>query len=250
MLKEFAKRSTWVFDVDDCLYTIDCGLHDQIKKRICHHANDNDDIRGWTMNWLGEDRNIEPEDLGTVFPKIVSAFIKERPEQLEQYLDEVYGDDYSFIKPNSKLVRSFEEAQNRGVRIVFYTNGPSSPEPTKNYHTQKVLQRLGFSQEFNNHARQNTYDLIKSVKAGHGKPTEQGMKNFLTDLSIDPANALYFDDSPKNLRTGTNLGMRAIWTWTSKKRPKKADEDLAKDIGALKTRNTGKAVHNLARHLL
>lgn len=23
MLKEFAKRSTWIFDVDDCLYTID-----------------------------------------------------------------------------------------------------------------------------------------------------------------------------------------------------------------------------------
>lgn len=201
------------------------------------------------MSWLGEDRNIEPEDLGTVFPEIVSTFINKKPDQLEQYLDEVYGNDYSLIKPDTKLARSFEQAQNKGVRIVFYTNGPSSPEPETNYHTQKVLRRLGLSKEFNNYARQNTYDLVKSVKAGHGKPTEQGMKNFLTDLSIDPANALYFDDSPKNLRTGTDLGMRAIWTWTSKTPPKKANKDLAKQIGAFRTRNVSKTVHDLVKHI-
>ncbi len=245
-LADLTDRRVWMLDVDDTMYPIDSGLHDRIKARICANANRTTAIRSQALPWIGADRDFKPEDLGVIFPNILGSFLQANPAGLEGYLNKVYGNDYTLIQPSPRLVQAFQSAQDKEVRVVFYTNGPSSPDPGKDYHTQKVLKRLGLSDTFNQYARQNVYDLIQSVQAGYGKPSEQGMDNALNTLRIDPAGALFFDDGVKNLKTAAARGMKTVWAWTSAKQPAPADEQLAQQIGAVRIYDIAEAVETLA----
>jgi FMN phosphatase YigB (HAD superfamily) len=248
--QELASKGTFVFDVDDTLYRMDSGFHNGVKSRICADANATPDIRNKAKGWLGEDRDFLPQDLGTIFPLIVMEYNRKGDQFLEAYFEKVYGNDYTEITPDPRLVNAILQLEKSGKRIVLDTSGPSSSDPSKDMHVQKVLKRLGFDDAFVNRLRGNTYDLIMSVKDGAGKPTKECLDNFLKTLKVDPSDAVFFDDGVKNLETAVDAGMKGVWNWTTKTPPDIKDVTVADSLGVILVQNTGFAVDCIAKTLL
>jgi FMN phosphatase YigB (HAD superfamily) len=198
---------TVIYDTDDTKYSVASGLHGLIKARICAHANATRGIRARARAWLGEDRDFRTGDLGRIFPLIVAAQQEEGRETLKTYLDAIYDLDYGMIAPDPRLTGALKTARERGIRLMDYTNGPSSPAPGEDFHVQKVLRRLGADDDLVEHLRPQTYDLLKSVAAGAGKPTPQGLANFLRDMKVDPRRSLMIDDDPRMGETARGAGM-------------------------------------------
>lgn len=238
-------KNTFILDIDDTLYHMDCRLHDRIKKRICDHANKTPELRSRVFAWLGEDRVILPEDLGIIFPSIVATYQTHYPQKLEEYLDEVYGDDYHFIQPDPPLVQTILMADELGKQLVIYSNSPSSQEIHKDFHVQKVLRRLGFPPVFVDKMRLKSYDLLLAVQQGAGKPTLEGMKKFVDYMKIDPADAVFLDDFLASLAAGQSLGMECLWIWNSASSPKLSELAKAKELGINKSESAAQAIHSL-----
>jgi FMN phosphatase YigB (HAD superfamily) len=198
---------TVIYDTDDTKYPVASGLHSLIKARICAHANSAPAIRARAREWLGEDRDFGDADLGRVFPLIVEAQHQDGRESLTSYLDAVYDLDYGMIVPDPRLIGALEQARARGLRLMDYTNGPSSPVPGEDFHVQKVLRRLGADDDLVETLRPETYDLLKSIAAGAGKPTVKGLADFLGAMKVDPRRSLMIDDDPRMGDTARGAGM-------------------------------------------
>lgn len=259
-IEEFAAKSTWVLDVDDCLYDIDCGLHDFIKENIIRTFNElaANKSRGSALVSRLEEilvaqnlsvknpRNITREELGLAFPPIVRAIEDVAPGEFDRYMEAFYGDRYKLIVPDPALVDAFYKAQASDVEIFFYTNGPSGKTPGSRLHVQKVLERHGFDTAFIEDTRTCTYDLQMGTHAGRGKPTVEGMQDFLNFSGIDPNCALMADDQVKNLKTARDAGLKALWTWTAARPPLTTDMDLAGQLDIPRVRHTGNTLRQIA----
>lgn len=256
----FAAKSAWVLDVDDCLYDMDCGLHDFIKENIVRTFNEIavnmpqgpvlvarlEEILATHQLSVQNSSAITPQELGVAFPPIVRAIEDIAPDEFGRYMDAFYGDRYKLIIPDPELADAFYKAQASGVDIFFYTNGPSGKTPGSRLHVQKVLERQGLDADFIESARARTYDLEMATQAGRGKPTAEGMRDFLGFAGIKPGDALMADDQVKNLKTARDAGLKALWTWTTARPPLTADADAAVQLDIPRVRHTGNALRQIA----
>jgi FMN phosphatase YigB (HAD superfamily) len=254
LIKELAAKKHWIFDVDDCLYSMICGLHARIKARICDHANARPDILGAAAEWLGEQRLVTPPALGNFFPNIVKHTLRQALQadtwgEALRYFKEVYGDDYALIAPQPAFIAALKRAEALyGKDIGTYTNGPSWPLAGVMLHTQRVWQALGADLPFIEKRRRRTYDLINTVTevlqnerlsgtatAAHfAKGTREHARSAMASLGVAPRDCVYFDDSIKALEAMAALGASTIWTWSSDTPPPPEDIALAKKIGAVR----------------
>jgi phosphoglycolate phosphatase-like HAD superfamily hydrolase len=257
-LARLAQKSEWVLDVDDCMYDIDTGLHDFIKGNIVGVFNDvarsdaqgqaiRTRLRGLVGESVRDIANVTADELGTAFPPIVQTLAEIYPDRLFDYINRFYGDSYAQVPGCARLVEAFRVAGEKGIGIHFYTNGPSSPIAGEVSHLQQVMARRGFESEAIEAMRGRTYDLLMSIRAGRGKPTAEGMRDFLEFSGIDPRNAFMADDGPKNLKTAKEAGMDALWTWTSDRAPKESDVALAETLGIPRVRDAGAALLRIAQ---
>lgn len=254
MIRELSSRKHWIFDVDDCLYPMDCGLHGRIKAGICDHANARPDLLDAAARWLGVRRAVAPSDLGNFFPNIVKHIVGKALQTNEwgeplRYFREVYGEDYALIEPQPEFIAALERAEKlHGKDIGCYTNGPSWPLAGVMLHTQRVWQALGANLPFIDRIRRRSYDLINTVTEAlqaereSGKPapahfakgTIEHARNAMALLKVDPKDCVYFDDSLPVLEKMAALGACVVWTWTSHTSPSPEDIALATKIGAIR----------------
>lgn len=227
--------NTYIFDVDDTLYPIDCGLHDRIKERILAHARSAPEVLALALATNGR-QEIKEEDLNALFPRIVMLYAEKSTAALDEYYAQIFGNDYHLIPKNPSLVKAIKDLQAQGKRIVIYTNGPSAVAGQAPQHVQKALSALGFDADFIEAIRHETYDLTMSVKAGAGKPSLKGFQNMLAHFNIKAKESVFIDDSVSNLATAHKLGLKTVWAWTSRKKPREQDNFQAAQIGALRIR--------------
>lgn len=249
-VRKLATRTNWILDIDDCVYTIDGGLHDRIKKRIVEQANEDPDILCLLPDILGEDRALKATDLGAAFPKIVAEVKSRGPDALQAYYKSVYefsavsGHD-GWILPNPALVNALMSAHyDLGKRILINTNGPWD-------HVSCVLRSLGLpfrtSLSFIDDVRPNTWDLDMSLEMQTGKPDDRQADLFIRHFGIDPEDSILFDDGPGNLEPFARRGAVPVWTSTTSIAPGQSDLELAADIGALYVQDMGNFMFNMVR---
>lgn len=260
VLDKLASKKNWAIDVDDCMYDIASGLHSHIKENIVRTYNaiaQNDPDKAKIVQTLSDilktqnisiknPEEISPEDLGLAFPPIVKALDEVKHDKLFDYLNQFYGDKYERIEEDQALVKAFTIAQEKGIGVHFYTNGPSDTKQGAQSHLQKIMQQRGFSEPMIEYMRSRTYDLLMQIEDGYGKPSEISMQNFLKFSQSNPRETLMADDGPKNLKTAFDAGIATIWTWTSDQEPKRSDIEIANQIGAPRIRNTGAALLEIA----
>ena len=181
------KINTWVFDLDNTLYSADSGIFQQVHvlmgEFVSKHLNINikeaKEIQrkyykqhGTTLRGMMDNHGVDPDYL----------------------LSEVHKLDYSIIGPNINLN---EELKILEGRKIIYTNANLQ-------HTVDVLEKLQLTNMFT--------DIFDIKKANYiPKPEISPYNQFIKDFNIDPESTIMFDDIAKNLVPAKNVGFTSVW---------------------------------------
>ena len=181
------KINTWIFDLDNTLYSADSGIFQQVhtlmSKFVSAHLNI--DIKkatelqrkyyrqhGTTLRGMMDNHNVDPD----------------------HFLSEVHQLDYSIVGPNFKLNRELKKLKGRKI---IYTNA-------NRQHANDVLIRLELT---------NVFDEIFDIKTANyiPKPEASPYEQIISEFNIDPITTIMFDDIAKNLVPAKNVGFASVW---------------------------------------
>jgi len=178
---------TWIFDLDNTLYSADSGIfqqvHELMGKFVSAHLNiDIDQAKqiqkkyykqhGTTLRGMMDNHGVDPD----------------------YFLTEVHRLDYSIVEPNHKLNEELKKL--KGRKIIF-TNANMQ-------HALDVLERLELS---------NFFDEIYDIKMANyiPKPEISSYKQLIEQFNISTESAAMFDDIAKNLVPAKKVGFTSIW---------------------------------------
>ena len=181
------KKHTWIFDLDNTLYSADSGIFQQVS-----------DLMG---KFVSKHLNIDISEA----KKIQSKYYKQNGTTLrgmmdnhgvdpDEFLKEVHNLDYSIVGPNYKLNEALDKLKGRKI---IYTNANQK-------HVDNVLLRLELT---------NKFDEIYDIKMASyiPKPAIEPYKKLIEKFNIDPQYSIMFDDIAKNLVPAKNVGFTSVW---------------------------------------
>lgn len=177
--------TTWIFDLDNTLYSPEMRLFDQIERRMT----------AYVMRVLGVDRDrasLLREQYWRSHGTTLSGLMAEHGIDPMPYLDEVHDIDLSHLAPDPRLAALI--AALPGRRIV-HTNGDAA-------YARRVLAQRGL----------DLFDEIHGIDTTgfHPKPDPRAYAAVRAQSGFDPARAAMFEDDPRNLVIPHQLGMATI----------------------------------------
>tara|TARA_B100000745_G_C20125041_1_gene385316 strand:+ start:740 stop:1414 length:675 start_codon:yes stop_codon:yes gene_type:complete len=181
------KIDTWIFDLDNTLYSADSGIFQQVHKLmgnfIVEHLNVNINEaktiqrkyykkHGTTLRGLMDNHGIDPDS----------------------FLEEVHNLDYSIVSPNLKLAKNLENLN--GKKFIF-TNANKK-------HADIILDKLQIT---------NIFEGIFDIKMANyiPKPEIQTYEKLIETYNINPSKTIMFDDIAKNLVPASKIGFTTVW---------------------------------------
>ena len=187
MISLVKQINTWIFDLDNTLYSADSGIfqqvHELMGKFVSNHLNiDVADAKliqkkyykqhGTTLRGMMDNHGVDPD----------------------HFLTEVHKLDYSIVGPNYKLN---DELKKLSGRKIIYTNANMQ-------HALSVLDRLELS---------NFFDEIYDIKMANyiPKPELTPYEQIITKYEINPEKSSMFDDIAKNLVPAKKVGFTSVW---------------------------------------
>ena len=181
------KINTWIFDLDNTLYSADSGIFQQVHKLMGEFISKNLHLdmvdakklqskyykqHGTTLRGMMDNHGIDPD----------------------YFLDEVHKLDYSIVGPNNILN---EELYKLEGRKIIYTNANKK-------HTLDVLERINLT---------NFFDEIFDIKMANyiPKPELKPYEQLINLFKIDPSTSAMFDDIAKNLVPAKKVNFTSVW---------------------------------------
>ena len=178
---------TWVFDLDNTLYSAESGIFQQVHELMGKFVSNKLKIdldsakklqskyfikHGTTLKGLMDNHGVEPDE----------------------FLDYVHKLDYSIIHPNNDLNKEISKLQGRKI---IYTNA-------NRQHVNEILLRLDLT---------NMFDEIFDIKMANyiPKPEINAYKDFIKRFNINPKTTIMFDDIAKNLVPAKKVGFTSVW---------------------------------------
>jgi 2-haloacid dehalogenase len=142
-----------------------------------------------TPEWNAE------QDRGRSLAEATAALVERHPEHAE-LIEAFYGRwDEMVGEPIAGTVALARELKARGVRLVALSNWSAETFP-------RARPRLAFLDEFEG--------VLVSGSVGMIKPDPAIFEIFVERHGVDPATAVFVDDSPKNVRAAADAGFDAI----------------------------------------
>ena len=178
---------TWVFDLDNTLYSGVHGLFEQIDQRMKAYLAQFLDVG------LDEAFRVQKtyfRDYGTT----LRGMMLNHNMAPKPYLDYVHDIDISAIPPAPELGEALKRLSGRKV---IFTNADLT-------HVERVLTRLGIQDHFD-----GVFDIFHADFVPKPEPAiyDQMIKMF----AIAPANAVMVEDIARNLGPAHALGMTTVW---------------------------------------
>jgi len=181
------KINTWIFDLDNTLYSADSGIFQQvhqlmgefISKNLSMNMSDAKKLQskyykqhGTTLRGLMDNHGIDPD----------------------HFLDEVHRLDYSIVGSNKILN---EELYKLEGRKIIYTNANKK-------HVIDVLDRIDLT---------NFFDEIFDIKMANyiPKPELKPYEEIINLFNIKPESSAMFDDIAKNLVPAKKVNFTSVW---------------------------------------
>ena len=182
----FRDITTWVFDLDNTLYSPEVRLFDQIEKRMTNYVMRTLRVSRDRADFL---RRHYWEAHGTTLAGLMS----EHQIDPEPYLVDVHDISFDALKPDPVLIAALSRLPGR--RIV-YTNG-SAP------YARNVLSARGL---------QDTFDAVYGVEdAGfRPKPDQRAFETVFAKDGLAPQSAAMFEDEARNLIAPHAMGMQTV----------------------------------------
>jgi len=184
----FGHVETWVFDLDNTLYPVECDLFSQIERRMGAFIAENFDLSLEDAHALRQRYYFEH---GTT----LAGLIRLHGVSPHAFLDYVHDIDLAPVQPAPELAAAIDALPGR--KVVF-TNGSRG-------HAEAVATKLGVLDRF-----EDIFD-IHALDYVNPKPSQEAFNRFTAMLGIEAARAAIFDDLPHNLETAHAIGMTTIW---------------------------------------
>jgi len=187
MTKLRNKINTWIFDLDNTLYSADSGIFQQV------HI-----LMG---DFVSQHLNIELKEAKVLQKKYykqhgttLRGMMDNHGVDPDHFLTEVHKLDYSIVGPDKNLNQQLEKLAGRKI---IYTNA-------NRQHANDILERLELTHMF-----QEIFDIKNAnyIPKPEITPYQQFIKNF----DIDTSTAIMFDDIAKNLVPAKNVGFTSVW---------------------------------------
>ena len=181
------KINTWIFDLDNTLYSADSGIFQQVHKLMGEFISKN----------LKMDM-VEAKKLQSKYYKqhgtTLRGLMDNHGAEPDYFLDEVHKLDYSIVGPNEILNKELEKIQGRKI---IYTNANKK-------HVVDVLERINLA---------NFFDEIFDIKMANyvPKPEIRPYEQIIDIFNINPSSSAMFDDIAKNLVPAKKVGFTPVW---------------------------------------
>jgi putative hydrolase of the HAD superfamily len=184
--RDLGAIDAWIFDLDDTLYPRDQGVMRLIEKRM----------NAFMITATG----LDPEaalvlqkrflhEHGTTLAGLMANYAIDP----QAFLDDVHDVPLDSLEPNPTLAALI--AGLPGKKVVF-TNGARG-------HADRVMARVGLSDLFDDVFAIEDADLLP-------KPAPATYHRLVARNAIDPRRAVFFEDTPRNLATGHEMGMTTV----------------------------------------
>ena len=181
------KVNTWIFDLDNTLYSADSGIFQQVHQLMGEFISKNLSMdmseakklqskyykqHGTTLRGLMDNHGIDPD----------------------HFLDEVHRLDYSIVGSNKILNEELHKLQGRKI---IYTNANKK-------HVIDVLDRINLT---------NFFDEIFDIKMANyiPKPELKPYEQIIDLFNIEPKSSAMFDDIAKNLVPAKKVNFTSVW---------------------------------------
>ena len=191
----------WVFDLDNTLYPSDAEVMSQVDRLMTDYVARLLDLP------RDEARIVQKtywREHGTTLNGLMA---NGQVTDARDFLDFVHDIDLEAVTPDPELCARIQALP--GKRYV-YTNGSLK-------HAERVCGRLGIAECFD--------DLFDVEAAGfQPKPHREGYDVFSKRFDIRPAEASFFEDSERNLKTAHEMGWTTVLVWP---KPGPRDEESA-----------------------
>ncbi|MDQ0503846.1 pyrimidine 5'-nucleotidase [Xanthobacter agilis] len=182
----FQQVETWVFDLDNTLYSADHDLWSQIDARM----------KAYIADFLG----IAPDDAFKLqkdyyrrYGTSLRGLMIEHGMDPDAFLDHVHDIDLSGLSATPRLGAAIDALPGRKM---VYTNGSER-------HARNVLEKLGIDDRFS-----AVHDIVAA--RFQPKPTDAAYRCFLDAHGVDPRRAAMFEDLSRNLEVPHRLGMATV----------------------------------------
>ena len=181
------KINTWIFDLDNTLYSADSGIFQQVQILM--------------GDFVSQHLNIELQEAKILQKKYykqhgttLRGMMDNHGVDPDHFLTEVHKLDYSIVAPDKDLNQQLEKLEGRKI---IYTNA-------NRQHVNDVLERLELTHMF-----KEIFDIKNAnyIPKPEIIPYQQIIKNF----DIDTSSAIMFDDIAKNLVPAKNVGLTSVW---------------------------------------
>ena len=185
MLKN--KIKTWIFDLDNTLYSADSGIFQQVHTLMGNFVSKHLNLE------LTEAKNLQRKYY-KLHGTTLRGMMDNHGVDPDHFLSEVHKLDYSIVGPNKELNYELEKLVGRKI---IYTNA-------NRQHANDVLKRLELTHMF---------EEIFDIKDANyiPKPELIPYQQIIKDYSIEPSTAAMFDDIAKNLVPAKNVGFTSVW---------------------------------------
>ena len=181
------KIDTWIFDLDNTLYSAESGIFQQV------HQLMGEFIKNYLKVDLNEAKKIQSKyykEHGTTLKGLMDNYGVDP----DHFLAEVHKLDYSIVSSNEKLNIQLKKLIGRKI---IYTNANLQ-------HTLDVLERIGLT---------NFFDEIFDIKMANyiPKPEIKPYQQIIEKYDLNPNSSAMFDDIAKNLVPAKKVGFTSVW---------------------------------------
>ena len=187
MQSPFAHIDTWIFDLDLTLYGPEANIMAQVRDRIALFVEKHFNIGSDEAHKI---RHTYWKKYGTT----LGGLMAEHKVDPNGYLDFVHDVDMDLLRPDADLRRQIISLPGR--KLIF-TNADAP-------YAERVLAARGLDNLF-----EDIFDIHRMQHVP--KPAVESYDNLCAQLEINPARALFVEDSAHNLVPAKVLGMTTIW---------------------------------------
>ena len=179
--------NTWIFDLDNTLYSADSGIFQQVHRLMGEFISKNLNMD------LTEAKKLQSKyykQHGTT----LRGMIDNHGTNPDHFLEEVHKLDYSIVGPNDLLNRELKKLKGRKI---IYTNANKQ-------HVINVLERIDLT---------NFFDEIFDIKMANyiPKPEIKPYEQIIDLFNINPKSSAMFDDIARNLVPAKKVGFTPVW---------------------------------------
>ena len=179
--------NTWIFDLDNTLYSADSGIFQQVHRLMGEFISKNLNMD------LTEAKKLQSKyykQHGTT----LRGMIDNHGTNPDYFLEEVHKLDYSIVGPNDLLNRELKKLEGRKI---IYTNANKQ-------HVINVLERIDLT---------NFFDEIFDIKMANyiPKPEIKPYEQIIDLFNINPKSSAMFDDIARNLVPAKKVGFTPVW---------------------------------------